>query len=104
MSAVEMGQGEGALSRGAALVAGAKVDLDRMSTRLDGQIQGLRGRWIGSGGTAFFTLHQAWIEKQQAIVRALDDFESALVTTERDNLSTDEAQSAGYGRTTSRLG
>jgi WXG100 family type VII secretion target len=104
MSATEMGQGEGTLGRGAALVAGARLDLDRISSRLDGQIQGLRGRWQGSGGTAFFTLHQAWTEKQRTIVRALDAFEGALTSTERDNLATDQAQSADYARTTSRLG
>ena len=104
MSAAEMGQGEGALSRGAGLVADAKVDFDRISSKLDGQIQGLRGRWQGAGGTAFFALHQAWTEKQRVIVQALNEFESALTATERDNLATDEAQSANYARTTSRLG
>ena len=104
MSAAEMGQGAGTLGRGAARVAEAKVDLDRISSRLDSQIQGLRGRWLGSGGTAFFALHQAWTEKQRIIVQALDEFESALTNTERDNVATDEAQSARYARTTSRLG
>jgi WXG100 family type VII secretion target len=104
MSASEMGQGEGTLGKGAGLVAVAKVDLDRISSRLDGQIQGLRGRWQGAGGTAFFTFHQAWTEKQRTIVQALDSFESALNRTERDNVATDEAQSAAYARTTSRLG
>jgi WXG100 family type VII secretion target len=99
-----MGQGEGTLSKGAGLVADAKVDFDRISSKLDGQIQGLRGRWQGAGGTAFFALHQAWTEKQRVIVRALEDFESALTATERDNVSTDEAQSANYARTASRLG
>ena len=104
MNAGEMGQGVGTLSRGAALVAGAKVDFDRISNKLDGQIQALRGAWQGAGGTAFFTLHQTWTEKQKAIVQALDEFESALARTERDNVSTDEAESANYARTTSRLG
>ena len=104
MPAAEMGQGVGTLSKGAALVAGAKVDFDRISNKLDGQIQELRAAWRGAGGTAFFTLHQAWTEKQIVIVRALDEFQSALTSTERDNVSTDEAQSANYGRTTSRLG
>jgi WXG100 family type VII secretion target len=104
MSASEMAQGEGTLGRGAGVVAAAKVDLDRISSRLDGQIQGLRGRWQGAGGTAFFTLHQAWTEKQRTIVGALDCFERALLDTERDNVATDEAQSAAYARTTSRLG
>jgi len=104
MTAREMGQGVGTLSRGAALVAGAKVDFDRISNKLEGQIQGVRGRWQGAGGTAFFRLHQAWSEKQKVIVRALDEFEGALTSTERDNVSTDEAQSAICARTTTRLG
>ncbi|HEX5860619.1 MAG TPA: WXG100 family type VII secretion target [Nocardioides sp.] len=104
MSASEMGQGEGTLGKGAGLVAGAKVDLDRISSRLDAQIHGLRGRWQGAGGTAFFMLHQAWTERQRTIVQALDSFERALAGTERDNVATDEAQSAAYARTTSRLG
>ena len=104
MSAAEMGQDAGTLSKGAAMVAGAKLDFDRISIRLDGQIQGLRARWQGAGGTAFFTLHQAWTEKQKTIVAALNEFESALTSTERDNVSTDEVQSANYARTTSRLG
>ena len=104
MSAAEMGQGHGTLSKGAGLVAEAKVDFDRINNTLEGQIQGLRGRWQGAGGAAFFALHQAWTEKQKAIVQALSEFESALTSTERDNVSTDEAQSANYARTTSRLG
>ncbi len=100
----EMGQGAGTLSKSAALVAGAKVDFDRMSNKLDGQVQGLRGRWQGAGGTAFFTLHQAWTEKQKVIVQALNEFENSLTSTERDNVTTDEAQSVNYSRTTSRLG
>jgi uncharacterized protein YukE len=104
MSAAEMGQGAGTLSKGAGLVAEARLDFDRISSRLDGQIQGLRGQWQGAGGAAFFTLHQAWTERQRIIVWALDDFEGALATTERDNVSTDDAQSAHYAHTTSRLG
>lgn len=104
MSAAEMGQGEHTLSRAAGLVAHARVDLDRTSNRLDGQVQGLRGRWRGAGGNAFFALHQAWTDRQKAIVGALEELESALRATERDNVATDEAQSSGYARTTSRLG
>lgn len=104
MSAAEMGQGEGTLSKASGLVADAKGDFDRISSKLDGQINGLKGRWAGAGGQAFFTLHQAWTEKQRVIVSALNEFEASLTSTERDNVSTDEAQSANYARTTSRLG
>jgi WXG100 family type VII secretion target len=103
-SANEMGQGQQTLSRAASLVAEAKRDFDAVSRKLDGQIAGLRGRWTGAGGTAFFTLHQAWTEKQNVITSALNEFEASLVSTERDNVNTDEQQSATYHRTASRLG
>lgn len=104
MASNEMGMGEGTLTKAAQLVSGAKQDFDRMSGELEGQIADLRGKWAGAGGQAFFVLHQAWTEKQKVILQALDEFESALTVTERDNVSTDEAQSANYARTTSRLG
>ena len=104
MATSEMGQGEGTLSKGAAMVGQARADLDSIGTRLEGQIQGLRGLWLGAGGTAFFALHRAWTDKQRIIVRALEELEGALTSTERDNVATDEAQSANYARTASRLG
>ncbi|HEU5037893.1 MAG TPA: WXG100 family type VII secretion target [Nocardioides sp.] len=102
--APEMGQGEGTLSRAAGLVADAKADFQSMSTTLDGQIGGLRTKWAGAGGSAFFALHQAWTDKQRVITNALDEFEASLKSTERDNMSTDEAQSSSYNRFAGRLG
>ena len=103
-SAPDMGQGEGTLTRAAGMVADAKADFDGFSRRLEGQIAGLQGRWTGAGAAAFFALHQAWTEQQNVITRALDEFEVSLTTTERDNVATDEAQSANYHRTAGRLG
>ena len=103
-TAPEMGQGEKTLTRAAALVADAKTDFDGFSRRLDAQIAGLQGRWVGTGATAFFALHRAWTEKQDVITRALNEFEASLVSTERDNVATDDAQSALYHRTAGRLG
>ena len=103
-STQEMGHGEGTLTRAAGLVAAAKGDFDRISTRLESQISGLRGRWAGAGGQAFFELHQAWTERQRLIVRALDEFGASLTSTERDNVATDQSQSATFARTTARLG
>lgn len=103
MSTQEMGQGDGTLTRAAGMVREAKADFDRLARDLDGRIQGLRGQWVGAGGTAFFRLQQAWTEKQRVIVGALDQFEASLVATERDNVGTDEAQSANYHRTAARL-
>lgn len=103
MSSNEMGQGEGTLSRAAGMVAEARADFDRLSNKLEGQIQGLQGRWVGAGGSAFFQLHQAWTEKQRVIVSALNEFEQSLTSTERDNVNTDDTQMSNYNRNASRL-
>lgn len=102
--APEMGQGEGTLTRAAGLVADAKADFDSLSNALSGQIQGLQGRWAGAGGSAFFSLHQAWTEKQKVITNALNEFEASLTSTERDNVSTDQSQSSNFSNYASRLG
>ncbi len=102
--AAEMGQGERTLTRAAGLVSQAKQDFDSMSQTLEGQIAGLQGKWAGAGGTAFFSLHQAWNDKQRIITKALNDFEASLTSTERDNMSTDDTQSSNYSRLTGRLG
>ena len=102
--APEMGQGEKTLTRAAGLVSDAKSDFDSMSRTLDGQIQGLQGKWAGAGGSAFFALHQAWTEKQTVITNALNEFEASLTSTERDNMNTDETQSSSYNRFAGRLG
>ena len=102
--APEYGQGEKSLSKAATMVADAKKDFDAYAKQLEDQINGLRGRWVGQGATAFFALHQAWTEKQNVIVSALNDFEASLISTERDNVSTDETQSSNYARTAGRLG
>lgn len=99
-----MGQGAGTLSRAAGLVAQARQDLDDVSRRLDGQVAGLHGRWVGAGASAFVLLHQAWTERQGRIVAGLDGFAGALTATERDTRATDEAMSTGYRLAAERLG
>ena len=102
--APEMGQGERTLTRAAGLVADAKADLDGLSKTLEAQIQGLQGRWAGAGGSAFFALHQAWTDKQRVITSALNGFEASLTSTERDNISTDEAQTSNFSNYAAKLG
>jgi WXG100 family type VII secretion target len=100
----EFGQGDGTLTRAAALVTDARTDFTAYSARLDGQIAGVHGRWGGRGAQAFFQLHQAWTERQRRIVAALDDFAQSLTTTEQDNTATDDAVGADYSRLSGRLG
>ena len=103
MATNEMGMGEGTLSKAAQLVSGAKQDFDRLSGDLDGQIAGLRGKWAGAGGQAFFVLHQAWTEKQKVIVSALNEFEASLIGTEKDATSTDDSQASNFNNFQNRL-
>lgn len=103
-SATEMGQGEKTLSQAAGMVADAKSDFDSFSKTLDGQIAGLRTKWAGAGAQAFFILHQAWTEKQAVILSALNEFEASLLSTEKDNVNTDDTQSSNYNRYAGRLG
>ncbi len=103
MATSEMGMGEGTLKKAAQLVSGAKQDFDRLSGELDGQIGDLRGKWAGSGGQAFFVLHQAWTEKQKVIVSALNEFEASLLGTEKDVTSTDDTQATNFNNFQNRL-
>ncbi|GEP33390.1 hypothetical protein NSZ01_11580 [Nocardioides szechwanensis] len=100
----EFGQGEGVLTRAAGMVADARSDFNTISRQLTDQISQVQGRWGGQGATAFFALQQAWTEKQQVIVDALNEFENSLGVTERDNINTDDAQGSNFTNLTHKLG
>lgn len=104
MSNADYGQGEKTLSKAAGMVQAAKADFDKLSKNLDSNIQQLSGKWVGSGGTAFFNLHRAWTEKQQIIVNALNEFEQSLQSTETLNVNTDDSQSSNMSKLNGRLG
>lgn len=100
---MEMKAGDQTLTRAATMVANAKSDFDRLSTTLSHDILAQQARWQGQGGASFFRLHAAWTEKQNRIVNALEEFESALTSTERLNVATDQAQSDFLARNSGRL-
>ncbi|GAB2761145.1 hypothetical protein GCM10027020_11870 [Nocardioides salsibiostraticola] len=100
----EFGQGEGTLTRAASMVTDAKADFMSISNQMTGKLQGMSGQFVGQGGTAFTRLHTAWAERQRTIVGALDDFAESLTLTEKDNLQTDEVQSASMTSLANRLG
>ena len=95
-NAPEFGQGEGTLSRAAGLVTDAERTSTRSPTSSSGQIRGSRASGAARALPAFFVLHPAWTEKQKVIVNALNEFAASLTATEKDNVSTDDAQNASY--------
>lgn len=102
-SAHVMGQGSGALSTAAGMVADARHDLDRLTGELGHHLDAARSQWSGQGGAAFTALGLAWSERQRAIVAALDGFAAALRSTEHDYTTTDDTQAAAFGRARQRL-
>ena len=104
-NAPEMGQGEKTLTKAAGMVADAKADFDGFSRKLDGQIAGPAGqvggrRWARRSSRCT----RPGPRSSSVITNALNEFEASLTSTERDNISTDDAQSANYNRTAGRLG
>lgn len=100
----EYGQGEKTLSRAAGMVNEARGEFDTISKNLMGNVERLKGQWGGQGSVAFQALAMAWNEKQQKIVSALNEFESNLVTTEKDNMATDDSQSSAMTSLQNSLG
>jgi uncharacterized protein YukE len=98
-----MRAGDQTLSRAANMVATAKADFDRLSSTLSDTLLAQQAKWQGQGGKAFTNLHTAWTEKQGRIVRALNEFEASLTSTEKDNVNTDQAQSDYMAKNHSRL-
>ncbi|CAN5597528.1 hypothetical protein BH11ACT8_BH11ACT8_34800 [soil metagenome] len=99
----EYGQGEATLSKAAGMVTDARADFTTLSQQLSSQIDGMKAKWGGQGAAAFFVLHQTWSDKQRVVVNALDDFANSLTHTEKDNVSTDEAQGSSFSHLTNRL-
>ena len=100
----QMGQGRATLSMAAGRVADARHDFDQLDHELVAHLDAARATWSGQGGAAFTALGLAWSERQRTITGALDGFEASLRTTEHDNTTTDEAQSAMFTRSRQRLG
>lgn len=99
----EYGAGEGTLTKAAGLVSQAKLDFNGLSNKLSGEISQMQSKWGGQGATAFFTLHSTWIQKQNDIVKALDDFAESLTLTDRDNVANDEAQASNMQNLLNKL-
>ena len=98
------GQTEKALSKGADYVDQARGDVKNKCGVLTTSIQTMMQGWGGQGATAFNNLMIAWNEKQDTILKALDQLSASMVQTEQDNVKTDEGQSAAAVNLQGRLG
>ena len=97
-------QGAGTLSAAAESVTRARVDVERLSATLEDQLASLHGRWSGRGGAAFVSLQRAWTDRHRVVLGALEDFDAALRTTEREVVGADEEHGGTYAALVARLG
>ena len=98
------GQTEKALSKGADYVDQARGDVKNKCGVLSGNIQTMMAGWGGQGATAFNNLMISWNEKQETILKALDQLSMSMQETEKDNMKTDESQSQTHMNLQNRLG
>ncbi len=99
-----LSQTEKALSKGADAVISARGDVKSKCNTLSDRVNEMMGGWGGQGATAFTNLMVSWQEKQETILKALDQLSTSMQETERDNVSTDESQSEAHLNLQNRLG
>lgn len=99
-----LSQTEKALSKGAEFVNTARGDVKGKCNTLTDQVSQMMSGWGGQGASAFGNLMVAWQDKQEQILRALDQLATSMQETERDNVATDEGQSQAHANLQNRLG
>lgn len=99
-----LSQTEKALSQGAEYVNTARGDVKGKCNILSDRVSEMMGGWGGQGASAFSNLMVAWQEKQETILKALDQLSMSMQETEKDNMKTDESQSQTHMNLQNRLG
>ena len=103
MTTNRVGFGDGTIRTTSRLLADAKGELRRLGQELQGEINGMQGKWGGAGARAFGVLNQAWDDKHRAIVSTLERFEANLQETEVSLSSSDETAAASVGTIRSQM-
>lgn len=99
-----LSQTEKALSKGAEYVNIARGDVKTKCNTMGDRVNEMMGGWGGQGASSFGNLMLAWQDKQEQILRALDQLATSMQETEKDNVATDQAQSDSHINLQNRLG
>jgi WXG100 family type VII secretion target len=99
-----LSQTEKALSKGAEAVNTARGEVKGKCNTLSDRVNEMMGGWGGQGASAFGNLMVAWQDKQEQILKALDQLSTSMQETEKDNVATDESQSEAHLNLQNRLG
>lgn len=99
-----LSQTEKALSRGADAVEIARGDVKSKCNTVSDRVNDMMAGWGGQGAASFGNLMVAWQEKQETILKALDQLALSMKETEKDNVTTDQGQSDAHVNLQNRLG
>ncbi|GAB2512903.1 hypothetical protein GCM10027064_08380 [Microbacterium petrolearium] len=100
----EVSAADGAIERGAQIVAQAKIQLNTDITQLEGKLAGIGASWQGSAATAFTSLMQAWRAQAKKITDNLDAFEANLKSSQVGYTTSDDTSASAMSNLQSRLG
>lgn len=95
---------DGALDRGARIVADARNELRGELSSLRNALSGIGGQWVGQGSTSFQAAMSRWDTDATTIIDALNGFEANLRSSSSTYSSTDETQRASFASFSARLG
>lgn len=100
----EVSAADGALDRGAKIVADSRQQLTQQLKSLEGKLAGIGAQWKGSGSTAFQSVMSRWQQDSTKIISALNGFEENLKGSQSTYTSTDDSSSSSFTNLASRLG
>ena len=95
MAPQNLAAGSGVLINAANVVATHRQQQQSIVSGVEGSIQALAPGWKGSGGTAFTTAANQWIQDAKNIIAVLDRFESSLRGTHTTYQNTEANAAAG---------
>lgn len=99
-----LSQTEKALSKGAEYVNTARGDVKTKCNTVSDRVNDMMAGWGGQGASSFGNLMLAWQDKQETILKALDQLAVSMQDTEKDNVATDQSQSDSHLNLQNRLG
>lgn len=100
----EVSAADGAIERGAKIVAESKQTLKSEISALEGKLASIGSSWTGGSATAFTSLMTNWKAQANKITDNLDAFEQNLRASQSNYSSADDSSSSAMNRLQGRLG
>ena len=100
----EVSAADGAIARGAHIVAESKQTLNSDIQSLEAKLSGLGSQWQGAAATAFASLMENWRAQARKITQSLDEFEANLTSSQQTYTAADDSSTSAMNRLQGRLG